>query len=110
MSGPRSRAEEVEELNVDVVAVAGLEAGTGAAVTDDPEGTLELPQGVAPAELAEQRDDVAEPDQGVAVGGVVVAAELADVDRPADGLDVTPRPVGPGDGGAVPGLAFVAGG
>ena len=60
-------------------------------MTDDPEWTLELPQRVAPAILAKQPEQVSEPAERIVVGGVAVAAELADVDRVAHTLDLAPR-------------------
>lgn len=49
-------------------------------VPDDPERAFEVPHGVAPAVLAEEPEEVAEPAQRVGVGGLVVAAELAAAD------------------------------
>ena len=66
--GDASVQDELEQVDIDRVAVALLDAGAGPSVADDPERALEVPHGVAPAELVEEPEQVAEPAQGVGVG------------------------------------------
>ena len=54
----------------------------GAAVADDAEVSSKIPEGVAPAELFVEAEQIREPAQGDVVGGVAVAATFADVDCP----------------------------
>src|ERR1035437_837735 len=98
---------EFQEVDVHVVAVAGLDTRGLASVSDDPERPGEVPHGVAPTKLVPQAEQIPEPPKGVRVWGLVVTAELADVDLPTHALHVAPRLVETADIFFAPALSLV---